>query len=111
MTQNELQLLVDTISMTPDAAEFMSAIQDNREVMYAISTPLQSYTASRLACSDSQEERITILKTALARKGVEFNSHYDLDDLQPQQPATTEFVVDTGAVDSINDDDHDGIHL
>jgi hypothetical protein len=35
-TQSELQLLVDTMS-TPDV-EFMSAIQENKDVMYAMVT-------------------------------------------------------------------------
>lgn len=37
-TQNELQLLVDTMSI-PDV-EFSAAIQENKDVMYAITSPV-----------------------------------------------------------------------
>lgn len=57
--------------------------------------------------SDSQEERITILKSVLAGKGVPFNSHYDLaaPGTQPDPTPVQPVVEEPGDYDGV------GLHL
>lgn len=88
----------------PDV-EFSAAIQENKDVMYAITSPV-SQRSNGQSRSDSQEERISILKSVLAQKGVPFNSHYDL--AAPEQDSTPARPI---VEETHDDDDTGGIHL
>jgi len=72
----------------------------------------------------SQEERISILKMALAEKGVHVGSHYDLEPANPLKPQADPLTVvrrgsdsaatTTMTMASVNeepDEDDGGIHL
>jgi hypothetical protein len=90
-TQDELQYLIDTTSDSIPDPEFIGAVQENVDVMYETnSTKAPSYCLPPLTHppSNSQKERISILKHALAQKGVASPSHYDLDPNRSTQPVS-----------------------
>lgn len=87
-TQDQLQYLIDTTANSAPDPEFMGAIQENMDVMCDSGLRLGLRLLMTLP-SNSQEERISILKHALARKGVVSPSHYDFNPNQSAQPPST----------------------
>jgi len=119
-TQDELRQHVASTS-SPDA-DFIEATAENEDVMYVCFLALMTLDSLRLGrrmlCRGSQEERVMILKLALAHKGVSMNSgHYDLiPQSSPSGPSATGAATresqSTQAYDPPDGtEDEEGIHL
>ncbi|KAJ7682695.1 hypothetical protein DFH06DRAFT_972454 [Mycena polygramma] len=96
--QNSLQRLRETqdilrehvASIQPGESvdpEITSALEENETVMYACLNACCLFSSSCVRCSGSQAERISILKMALADKGIVAGSHYDIGP-PPSRAAT-----------------------
>ena len=59
--------------------------------------------------SNSQEERISILKHALVQKGVISPSHYDLNPSRSTQPASS--AANPEPAPSVTESSDNGLHL
>ncbi|KIK68034.1 hypothetical protein GYMLUDRAFT_216477 [Collybiopsis luxurians FD-317 M1] len=97
-TQEMLQQVIEEAE-SPEAAdvEIVQAFKENQDVM----------------CVDcSQEERILILKLALADKGVTAADHYDVESTKPTTKAP-EVVTNVSSTDNAAsiEDDSGGLHL
>ncbi|KAJ7129562.1 hypothetical protein C8R44DRAFT_777082 [Mycena epipterygia] len=88
--QNSLHRLGDTQEMLREHIasiqpgedvdpEITKAIEENETVMYACSNAAARcpFSSSFVRCSGSQSERVSILKMALADKGIVAGDHYD----------------------------------
>ena len=109
-TQDQLQYLIDTTSESTPDPDFIGAIQENIDVMYeAISFILKVVGCSPRSLmnrsSNSQEERISILKHALVQKGVVSPSHYDLEPSRSTQSATVNPEQNPPSTTAANGDD------
>ncbi|KAJ4481653.1 hypothetical protein C8J55DRAFT_512228 [Lentinula edodes] len=97
-TQETLQEVIDEAE-SPGAVdvEIVQAFKENQEVI------------------GSQEERILILKLALADKGVSSGAHYDVDTstqmTAKSPPHDLHFSEDHNGSGSIEEDDSGGLHL
>ncbi|KAJ3799092.1 hypothetical protein GGU11DRAFT_680237 [Lentinula aff. detonsa] len=104
-TQEALKGLIDeAVSPETADAEIVQAFKENQDVMCLDDN----------RCRGSQEERILILKLALADKGISTGSHYDVDTgtskvvKAPPHDPNGEEHDDPG---SIVEDDSGGFHL
>ncbi|KAJ7180194.1 hypothetical protein C8R43DRAFT_972146 [Mycena crocata] len=90
--QLSLQRLGETQEMLRDVVangekvdiEITKAIEENETVMYACLSRTRPCSSSFALCSGSQSERISILKMALADKGIVAGSHYDVTPPPPR---------------------------
>ncbi|KAF9076743.1 hypothetical protein BDP27DRAFT_1209762, partial [Rhodocollybia butyracea] len=102
------EILQDTINEaeSPDMAdvEIVNAIKENEQVMCVYSFCINCH------CRGSQEERILILKLALADKGVNAGPHYDVNvNIKPTGKAPAFNAQDNRGL--IEEDDSGGLHL
>jgi len=87
-----LQYLIDTTADSIPDPEFIGAVQENVDVI------------------NSQKERVSILKHALAQKGVTSPSHYDLDPNRSTQPVSITVNPELG-LPSATGSGEDGLSL
>lgn len=73
--------------------EITKAIEENETVMYACLNARCPFSSSFVGCSGSQSERISILKIALADKGIIAGSHYDLAPPPPRAVDAAQTIV------------------
>lgn len=104
-------------SESPEDAdpEVAKALEENEVVMHVsfLLLWLSSYPVLHIQYSGSQEERISILKIALAEKGVHAGSHYDLksDATSTQHGSAGTTTSTMPPLDEDSNEEDGGIHL